>query len=197
LPYFNLPGLIHDEFSYFAAMPIETLLKSLVRDVMDFPRPGIVFKDITPLLAHPGARRQVVEIISTYYKGAGVDAVAAVEARGFIFGTMIAQELNLPFIPIRKSGKLPYNKVHEEYSLEYGTASIEMHTDAVKKGWRILLHDDLLATGGTSAAAASMIQKVGGTVAGFSFIINLAFLPGERMLAERFGLQPHYLLKFT
>ena len=178
-------------------MPIEELLKSLVRDVKDFPKPGIVFKDITPLLANPAARRQVVEVIANHYRNDGIDAVAAVEARGFIFGTLIAQELDIPFIPIRKSGKLPYKKIHEEYALEYGTASIEMHSDAVKSGWNVLVHDDLLATGGTSAAAAAMIQRLEGQIAGFSFIINLAFLPGEKALTERFDVKPHYILKFT
>lgn len=176
-------------------MPIEELLKSLVRDVRDFPKPGIVFKDITPLLANPGARKQVVEVIANYYRNAGIDAVAGVEARGFIFGSLIAQELEVPFIPIRKSGKLPYQKIQEEYALEYGTASIEMHSDAVKPGWKVLVHDDLLATGGTSAAAATLIQKLEGHVAGFSFIINLAFLPGEKILTERFEVKPHYLLR--
>ena len=178
-------------------MPIEELLKSLVRDVKDFPKPGIVFKDITPLLAHPAARKQVVEVIANHYRSTGVDAVAAVEARGFIFGILIAQELAIPFIPIRKSGRLPYEKVHEEYALEYGTASMEMHRDALKSGWKVLVHDDLLATGGTASAAAAMIQKLGGQIAGFSFVINLAFLPGEKSLTGRFGVRPHYLLKFT
>ena len=178
-------------------MPIEQLLKSLVRDVIDFPSPGIIFKDITPLLANPEARRQVVEIISAHYQNTGIEAVAAVEARGFIFGALIAQELNVPFIPIRKSGKLPFTKIHESYSLEYGMASIEMHSDSVKSDWKVLVHDDLLATGGTSAAAASMIQRLNGRIGGFSFIINLAFLPGEKTLTERFGLKPHYLLNFT
>jgi adenine phosphoribosyltransferase len=177
-------------------MPIEQILKSLIRDVPDFPKPGVVFKDITPLLATPAARRQVVEAIAKHYRDRGIDALAAVEARGFIFGTLLAQELNIPFIPVRKSGKLPYKKIHEEYELEYGRASIEMHTDAVKKGWRILVHDDLLATGGTSSATARMIQNLEGEIAGFSFIINLGFLEGERMLTQRFGVKPHYLLTY-
>jgi adenine phosphoribosyltransferase len=177
-------------------MPIEQILKSLIRDVPDFPKPGVVFKDITPLLATPAARRQVVEAIAKHYADRGIDALAAVEARGFIFGTLLAQELNVPFIPVRKSGKLPYKKIHEEYELEYGRASIEMHTDAVKKGWRILVHDDLLATGGTSSATARMIQNLEGEIAGFSFIINLGFLEGERMLTQRFGVKPHYLLTY-
>jgi adenine phosphoribosyltransferase len=122
--------------------------------------------------------------------------VAGVEARGFIFGSLIAQKMAIPFIPIRKAGKLPYKKITEEYALEYGTASIEMHVDAVAKGTRVLLHDDLLATGGTASAAGSMIQRLGATVAGYSFIINLAFLPGEMVLQSRFGVKPHYLISF-
>jgi adenine phosphoribosyltransferase len=162
-------------------MLLTTTLKSLLRDVHDFPRKGIIFKDITPLLADPTARHEVV---------------AAVEARGFIFGSLIAQELNVPFVPVRKAGKLPYEKIKEEYSLEYGRAVIEMHTDAIDKGCRVLIHDDLLATGGTASAAGNMIERLGGVVAGYSFIINLAFLPGEEILKQRFGVAPHYLVSF-
>jgi adenine phosphoribosyltransferase len=104
--------------------------------------------------------------------------------------------LSVPFIPIRKSGKLPFKKIHEEYALEYGTASIEMHEDAIQMGSRVLIHDDLLATGGTSTAAANMIKKLGGEVVGFSFVINLTFLDGERLLTERFGVKPHYLVSY-
>jgi len=178
-------------------MPLEQVLKSLIRDVPDFPKTGVVFKDITPLLANPAARRQVVEAIAKQYRDTHIDALAAAEARGFIFGALLAQELDVPFIPVRKSGKLPYKKIHEEYELEYGQASIEMHTDAVKKGWRVLVHDDLLATGGTSAATARMIKKLGGEIAGFSFIINLGFLEGEKLLTQRFGVKPHYLLNYS
>ena len=177
-------------------MAMEQLLKSLIRDVPDFPKPGVVFKDITPLLAHPVARRQVVEAIVAHYRDTPVHAIAAIEARGFIFGSLLAHELGVPFIPVRKSGKLPHNKIYEKYELEYGSASIEMHEDAVKQGWKVLVHDDLLATGGTSAAAARMIKKLGGEIAGFSFIINLAFLAGEKTLTDQFGLEPHYLLRY-
>jgi adenine phosphoribosyltransferase len=175
---------------------LEEVLKPLLRDVADFPKPGILFKDITPLLANPSAREQVVEAIADHFKTRQIDAVAGVEARGFIFGSLIAQKMAIPFIPIRKAGKLPYKKITEEYALEYGTASIEMHVDAVAKGTRVLLHDDLLATGGTASAAGSMIQRLGGTVAGYSFIINLAFLPGDMVLQSRFGVKPHYLISF-
>jgi len=178
-------------------MQIEILLKSLLRDVPDFPKPGIVFKDITPLLANPTARKQTVQAIAEFYHDAKIDAVAAVEARGFIFGTLIADALDVPFIPVRKSGKLPYKKIQQHYALEYGTATLEMHEDALQPGCRVLIHDDLLATGGTSGAAASMIKKLNGEIAGFSFIINLAFLPGEKNLVREFSVKPHYLISYT
>jgi adenine phosphoribosyltransferase len=177
-------------------MPLTTTLQSLLRDVHDFPRPGIIFKDITPLLAEPTICREVVKSMGNHFIDQGIEAVAAVEARGFIFGSLLAQELNVPFVPVRKAGKLPYQKITEEYSLEYGQAIIEMHTDAIPKGCRVLIHDDLLATGGTASAAGNMIERLGGVVAGYSFIINLAFLPGEMVLKERFRLAPHYLVSF-
>jgi adenine phosphoribosyltransferase len=178
-------------------MMTEVKIESYLRDVVDFPKPGIVFKDITPLLANPEARHYVVSEIASYFKGQHIDAIAAVEARGFIFGSLLAAALQIPFVPIRKAGKLPYHKIMEEYELEYGTACIEMHVDAIEKGSRVLIHDDLLATGGTAAAAGNMIKKLGGEVAGFSFVINLAFLPGENLLTERFGVKPHYLVSYT
>ena len=171
-------------------------LQQYLRDVPDFPKPGIVFKDITPLLANPAARKQVVREMAAHFESLQIDAVAAVEARGFIFGSLLAEALGVAFIPIRKSGKLPYHKIHEEYSLEYGMASIEMHIDAIDKGNRVLIHDDLLATGGTATAAGNMIQKLGGVVAGYSFVINLAFLPGDKLLFDRFGVKPHYLVSY-
>ena len=178
-------------------MTFEKTIQSLLRDVPDFPKPGIIFKDITPLLAEPVTRKRVVEVIGDHYRSQGIEAVAAVEARGFIFGMLIAQELSVPFIPIRKSGKLPYRKISEEYSLEYGTASIEMHEDAIMPGCKVLVHDDLLATGGTAGASGRMIRRLKGEVTGFSFIINLAFLPGEKKLSNEFGVKPHYLVSYT
>jgi adenine phosphoribosyltransferase len=174
----------------------EFMIESLLRDVPDFPKPGILFKDITPLLSHPVARARVVDEIAAHFHAQDIEAVAAVEARGFIFGSLIASAMQVPFVPVRKEGKLPYHKIKEEYSLEYGTASIEMHTDAVDPGMRVLIHDDLLATGGTASAAGTMIQRLGGVVAGYSFVINLAFLPGEKILEERFGVKPHYLVRY-
>ncbi len=177
-------------------MILEEEIKPLLRDVQDFPKPGILFKDITPLLGNPAVRKKVVDAIANNFAKENIQALAAVEARGFIFGSLLAQELAIPFIPIRKEGRLPYKKITEEYSLEYGRASIEMHSDALTSGTRVLLHDDLLATGGTASAAGHMVQQLGGIVAGYSFIINLSFLPGERLLKDRFGVKPHYVVKF-
>lgn len=177
-------------------MLLEETLKPLLRDVPDFPKPGVLFKDITPLLSNPEATKKVVEAIAEQFSNQNIQALAAVEARGFIFGSLIAQELKIPFIPIRKAGKLPYKKITEEYSLEYGEAKIEMHEDAFAKGTRVLLHDDLLATGGTATAAGHMVQRLGGVVAGYSFIINLSFLPGEQVLTNNFGVKPHYITRF-
>ncbi|HRI78611.1 MAG TPA: adenine phosphoribosyltransferase, partial [Cyclobacteriaceae bacterium] len=150
-------------------MTLSDRIKGELRDVYDFPKPGIVFKDITPLLANPALRKEVAEHLAAELRPLKADALAAVEARGFIFGVMIAHELGIPFIPVRKAGKLPFHKVTEEYDLEYGRAKIEMHNDAFEKGSRIIIHDDLLATGGTASAAGRMIQHLGGEVAGYSF----------------------------
>lgn len=177
-------------------MSIEEKVKSLLRDVPDFPKMGILFKDITPLLADPAARKEAVEALVKQIHHFKPDVIAAVEARGFIFGMLIAEHLNIPFVPVRKSGKLPYKKVEQSYSLEYGTAEIEMHEDAFKPGTRVIIHDDLLATGGTAAAAGQLVQRLGGVVAGYSFLINLSFLPGEKRLYEEFSVEPQYLVSF-
>lgn len=176
-------------------MSIEQKVKSLLRDVPDFPKPGIIFKDITPLLAAPSLRDEVVQSLAAQVSQP-VNAIAAVEARGFIFGSLLAEKLGVPFIPVRKAGKLPYEKLREEYELEYSRASIEMHVDAIQPGWQVVVHDDLLATGGTAAAAGNLIEKLGGVVSHFSFLINLSFLPGERVLTERFGVEPKYLVRY-
>lgn len=177
-------------------MSLESRIKSVIRDVPDFPKPGILFKDITPMLADHKLVKEVISAIAEQYKNQKIDAIAAVEARGFIFGAILAQELQCAFIPMRKSGKLPYKTISQEYALEYGTASVEVHEDAIEKGWNVLVHDDLLATGGTASAAGWLIQQLGGTVAGFSFLINLAFLPGEQKLSKEFNVQPKYILKY-
>ena len=177
-------------------MTLEEKIKSFLRDVPDFPKPGVLFKDITPLLANPPVREEVVDAIVQHFLPLRPDVIAAVEARGFIFGMLIANGLKIPFVPVRKAGKLPFKKIKQEYLLEYGKAEIEMHEDAFKPGLRVIIHDDLLATGGTAAAAGQMVQRLGGTVAGYSFLINLSFLPGEKKLINQFAVEPHYLARF-
>ena len=177
-------------------MQLSDSLKSFIRDVPGFPKPGIVFKDITPLLEEPQVVKEVVRALAYPYRGKPVDAIAAIEARGFLFGILLASELSVPFIPIRKLGKLPYKKITEKYVLEYDEAAVEMHEDAVKKGWHVVIHDDLLATGGTANAAGQLVQRLGGTVAGFSFIIHLQFLDGARLLKKNYNCGPHYLISY-
>jgi adenine phosphoribosyltransferase len=171
-------------------------LKQAIRDVNDYPKPGVVFKDITPVLANPMLVNFIVEALVSHSSALKVDAVVAVEARGFIFGGMLAHSLNCPFVPVRKVGKLPYRTLSRGYDLEYGSATVEMHEDAVMKGWNVLIHDDLLATGGTAAAAGHLVQQAGGRVAGFSFLINLSSLPGAGKLADEFGVNPFYLVSY-
>jgi adenine phosphoribosyltransferase len=177
-------------------MTLEDRIKHVIRDVQDFPKPGILFKDITPMLADHKLVKDVIGAIAAQYKNQKIDAIAAVEARGFIFGSILAQELQCAFIPMRKSGKLPYKTISQEYALEYGTASVEVHEDAIQKGWSVLVHDDLLATGGTASAAGWLVQQLGGTVAGFSFLINLGFLQGEQKLLKEFNVQPKYIIRY-
>ncbi len=148
------------------------------------------------MLADHKLVKDVISAIATQYKNQKIDAIAAVEARGFIFGSILAQQLECAFIPMRKSGKLPYKVISQEYALEYGTASVEVHEDAIQKGWNVLVHDDLLATGGTASAAGWLVQQLGGTVAGFSFLINLSFLPGEQKLSKEFNVEPKYILRY-
>ncbi|RAV98398.1 adenine phosphoribosyltransferase [Pseudochryseolinea flava] len=177
-------------------MSLQEQIKSTIRDINDYPKAGIVFKDITPVLATPKLVKAIASELRAQFENEKIDAIAATEARGFIFGSILALELGCAFIPIRKKGKLPYATRSQEYQLEYGTASVEIHTDAVKPGARVLIHDDLLATGGTAGAAADLIKSFDGVVAGFSFIINLSFLPGEENLMQRYGVKPHYLVKY-
>ena len=157
-------------------------LTGLIRDVPDFPKPGIIFKDITPLLADPGAMTQTVKQLAEPFADAGIDVVTGIESRGFIFGALVAAELGVAFVPIRKPGKLPYETIGVSYELEYGTDTVEVHCDAIKPGQKILMVDDLLATGGTMAAACELIEKIGGQVAGIAFVIELAFLNGKAKL---------------
>ena len=163
-------------------MNIGERLDNQLRTIPDFPKPGITFKDITPVLENPTLCRDLVQEIKNSFSDLNVDAIAGVESRGFLFGLPLAMAMNVPFITIRKKGKLPYNTVSHSYDLEYGSATIEMHQDSVKKGWNVLIHDDLLATGGTAAAAAELIKMEGGSIAGFSFLIGLSFLDGAKRL---------------
>lgn len=164
-------------------MTIEDKLKSVIRDVPNFPKEGIVFKDIAPIMQNPQISNEVLDHLVNVYKDQEIDAIAGIESRGFLFGYPLAMRLNVPFILIRKKGKLPYEKISVEYSLEYGEATIEMHTDAVSEGMKVLIHDDLLATGGSALAASALIEKSGGKVAGFNFLVSLDFLKGQEKLA--------------
>lgn len=161
-----------------------SLTRSLIRDVPDFPKAGIVFKDITPVLGHPEAFRQVIEDLASYTRSVEAEVVAAIESRGFVFGAAIAMECCLPFVPIRKPGKLPYSTIREEYELEYGVNAVEIHTDAIKAGQRVVVIDDLLATGGTAAAAVRLIRRLDGQVAGAAFVVELGFLDGRAALPD-------------
>ncbi len=158
---------------------IEQKIKSEIRDVPNFPKDGIIFKDITPLLANPYLVREIVEAFCTEIIPLKPDVIVAVESRGFLFGMMIANHLNLPFVPVRKKGKLPGETIEQSYQLEYGSATIEIHKDAIQPGMKVLIHDDLLATGGTVEAVAKMIVKMNANVAGFCFLVNLDFLEGK------------------
>ena len=159
-------------------------LSTFIRDVPDFPKPGIIFKDITPLLKSHDATSYAINSIFDHYSDAGITGVAGIESRGFIFGCPVAGLFGVGFIPIRKPGKLPYDTYSQEYSLEYGTDCVEMHTDAMGPGDRILIVDDLLATGGTAAATSSLIKKTGADVVGFSFVVELEFLNGAEKLGD-------------
>lgn len=163
-------------------MTIEEALKSTIRDVKDFPKEGIVFKDITPIMMNPELSNRVLDHLVELYKGMNIEAIAGIESRGFLLGYPLAMKLGVPFVMIRKKGKLPYKKISYEYELEYGSATIEMHTDAIRKGQRVLIHDDLLATGGSAEAAAMLIQRSGGEIAGFNFLVGLNFLNGKEKL---------------
>ena len=156
-----------------------------IRDIPDFPAEGILFRDITPLLNNPEAFSETIDELYNAVSGMQIDRIAGIESRGFIFGTPLALRLGVGFVPIRKPGKLPAETVSEEYDLEYGTNTIEMHTDAIQPGERVLIVDDLLATGGTAEAACTLIERVGGTVAGLVFVIELAFLNGRTKLDGR------------
>src|SRR6266446_1795656 len=157
-------------------------LRAAVRDVPDFPKKGIMFKDITPVLSDPSLFRASIDLFLERCRGREVDKIVGIDARGFVFGSAVAYELGVGFVPIRKRGKLPYRTEIAKYSLEYGEAEMEMHIDAMRPGEKIVLVDDLLATGGTSAAAAALIKKVGGELVEAQFLIELEFLNGRKQL---------------
>lgn len=161
---------------------ISTELKNAVRDIPDFPKPGIIFKDITPILKDAKLCSEVIEAFVSRMGTNKIDVIAGIESRGFLFGLMLANRLQIPFVPIRKQGKLPAKTIQEPCELEYGSAILELHADALQPGQRVMIHDDLLATGGTVSAATRLVQKLGGTVAGYSFVISLDFLNGKEKL---------------
>jgi adenine phosphoribosyltransferase len=158
-------------------------LRAGVRDVPDFPKPGIVFKDITPLLAEPGLFREALQAMAERASDLRPEKVVAIESRGFIFGGVLANLLQVGLVPVRKPGKLPWRRVSRSYALEYGTDALEMHEDAVRPGERALVVDDVIATGGTARAVGELIESLGAQVAGFSFLIELSFLNGRAQLA--------------
>lgn len=157
-------------------------VKSKIRDVKDFPKPGIMFKDVTPLLTNPEICAEIVDHLANDWKLERPDVIVGIESRGFLFGMLLAQRLNKPFVPIRKEGKLPWDTIAHTYSLEYGEATVEIHKDSISPNSNVLIHDDLLATGGTAIAAAELVEKLGSNVIGFSFLVQLDFLNGSEML---------------
>jgi len=167
-------------------------LGEFVRDVPDFPKGGVIFKDITPLLADAEALAEAVRRMGEPFRDRGVEIVAGIESRGFIFGAAVAAALEAGFVPLRKPGKLPYRTVRKEYSLEYGTDAVEVHADAVKPGQKVLMVDDLLATGGTMAAACELVGGLGAEIVGVSFLIELCFLNGRSKLG---GYELHSLIR--
>ena len=158
--------------------------RPFIRDIPDFPKPGILFKDITPLLADPTAFRASVERLAERYGAMPIDAIAAAEARGFLFAAPLALALRTPLVPLRKPGKLPYRTYSLKYDLEYGQAELHMHVDGIKPGQKVLMIDDVLATGGTMAAGCKLVEQAGGTVIGCAFLVELTFLKGREKLSE-------------
>jgi adenine phosphoribosyltransferase len=158
-------------------------VKIAIRDIPDFPKPGIIFKDITPVLNNPTLFRDVIDMFTERVKAVKADKIAVVESRGFIFGAPVAHALGIGLVPVRKKGKLPYKTIEETYALEYGTATIEVHEDAFMAGERVVIIDDLLATGGTAMATAKLIERLGAKVAELQFLVELGFLEGRKKLA--------------
>jgi adenine phosphoribosyltransferase len=168
-------------------------LKSKIRDIPNFPKEGIIFKDITPLVKDPAALKLAVHQLIAPFLGGDINVIAGMEARGFIFGSLVAWEMGLPFVPLRKPGKLPYDVQSVSYDLEYGSATLEVHIDAFEKGDKVLLIDDLLATGGTAKASCELVEKLGATVEALAFVVELDFLNGREKLN---GYNVHSLLHF-
>ncbi|UOK42003.1 MULTISPECIES: adenine phosphoribosyltransferase [Flavobacterium] len=157
-------------------------LKHYIRDIQDFPKVGIVFKDITPLLSSPEGTKECLSLLISSLNGKKIDKVVGVESRGFFFATLLAHELNVGFVPVRKPKKLPFTTISASYQLEYGTDTLEMHTDAIKKGDRILIHDDVLASGGTAKAVCELVEKLGGEIVQCNFLIELTSLGGRKKI---------------
>lgn len=165
-------------------MTLSQKIQSTVRNVPDFPKPGINFKDISPIVENPTLSKEIVKEFANQLLDKNIDAIVGVESRGFIYGMPLALEMNIPFVLVRKVGKLPFKTIQYSYDLEYGSATVEMHVDSIKKDWNVFVHDDLLATGGTAIAAAELVQRQGGKVAGFGFLIELGFLKGAERLQK-------------
>jgi adenine phosphoribosyltransferase len=163
---------------------ISQKIDTAIREVSDFPKPGINFKDITTLLLDPVISNEIIDAFIERLKGKKIDAIVGVESRGFLFGFLLANKMKIPFIPIRKVGKLPGETLKYKYDLEYGSAEVEVHKSDIKKGWNIVVHDDLLASGGTACAASELIQKLGANVAAFTFVISLDYLNGSEKLEK-------------
>lgn len=157
-------------------------LKQYIRDIQDFPKPGIAFKDITPLLINPIARKETLQLLLSQVHDKKIDKVIGVESRGFFFGILLAEALNVGFIPVRKPNKLPYETISASYDLEYGTDTLEIHTDAIQKGDKVLIHDDVLATGGTAKAVCELVTRLGGEIVQVNFLMELSFLNGREKL---------------
>jgi adenine phosphoribosyltransferase len=168
-------------------------LRDYIRDVPDFPKPGIVFKDITPLLVDPAALDYAVRALAEHARPLNVELIVSAEARGFIFGGALARELGVGFVPARKPGKLPHETISVQYGLEYGVDELQLHADSLQGGTRVLVHDDVLATGGTAKAKIDLVEKLGGVVAGCAFVVELAFLDGRKTLA---GYDVHALVTY-
>jgi adenine phosphoribosyltransferase len=169
-------------------------LRSVIRSIPDFPKPGIMFRDVTPLFGNPAAFRQAVDSLAAAFASENPNVIAAIESRGFVFGGALAYKLGVPFVPIRKAGKLPHTTHRAEYELEYGQGVLEVHVDAIRPGDRVLLIDDLVATGGTAAASVELIRRLGGTVVGAGFLIELAFLAWRRKLE---GVKTEVLISYA